>query len=114
MQAYVLVANNRAVFVRLPGATPQQAARGTAPAAGALSRIAPSGRDVAVMRPAANTEAYGEALSLAGRAERLGEVPVGAVAVLELGMSAPGEIRSLSAIAEPDVAAITRVAPVHL
>jgi UDP-N-acetylmuramoyl-tripeptide--D-alanyl-D-alanine ligase len=36
------------------------------------------------------------------------------VAVLELGMSAPGEIRSLSAIAEPDVAAITRVAPVHL
>ena len=35
-------------------------------------------------------------------------------AVLELGMSAPGELRRLSAIAEPDVAVITRVAPVHL
>ena len=35
-------------------------------------------------------------------------------AVLELGMSAPGELCALSAIAEPDVATITRVAPVHL
>ncbi len=35
-------------------------------------------------------------------------------AVLELGMSAAGEIRALSALAEPDVATITRVAPVHL
>ncbi len=35
-------------------------------------------------------------------------------AVLELGMSAPGEIRVLSTLAEPDVATITRVAPVHL
>jgi UDP-N-acetylmuramoyl-tripeptide--D-alanyl-D-alanine ligase len=35
-------------------------------------------------------------------------------AVLELGMSAAGELRRLSAIAEPDVAVITRVAPVHL
>ena len=35
-------------------------------------------------------------------------------AVLEMGMSAPGEIRALSLLAEPDVAAITRVAPVHL
>jgi UDP-N-acetylmuramoyl-tripeptide--D-alanyl-D-alanine ligase len=35
-------------------------------------------------------------------------------AVLELGMSAPGELRELSGIARPDVAAITMVAPVHL
>jgi UDP-N-acetylmuramoyl-tripeptide--D-alanyl-D-alanine ligase len=35
-------------------------------------------------------------------------------AVLELGMSAPGEIRALVALARPDVAVITRVAPVHL
>jgi UDP-N-acetylmuramoyl-tripeptide--D-alanyl-D-alanine ligase len=35
-------------------------------------------------------------------------------AVLELGMSAKGEIRALAAIAEPDVATITRIAPVHL
>lgn len=35
-------------------------------------------------------------------------------AVLEMGMSTPGEIRTLSRIAEPDVAVITRVAPVHL
>jgi len=35
-------------------------------------------------------------------------------AVLELGMSAAGELRHLSGIARPDVAVITRVAPVHL
>ncbi len=35
-------------------------------------------------------------------------------AVLELGMSAPGELRALCGIAQPDVAVITRVAPVHL
>jgi len=35
-------------------------------------------------------------------------------AVVELGMSAPGELRSLSRIAEPDVAVITNVAAVHL
>jgi UDP-N-acetylmuramoyl-tripeptide--D-alanyl-D-alanine ligase len=35
-------------------------------------------------------------------------------AVLEMGMSAPGEIRSLCAIAEPDVGAITNVSGVHL
>ncbi len=35
-------------------------------------------------------------------------------AVLELGMSAPGELRALSEVARPDVAVITNVAPVHL
>jgi UDP-N-acetylmuramoyl-tripeptide--D-alanyl-D-alanine ligase len=35
-------------------------------------------------------------------------------AVFELGMSAAGELRHLSGIAEPDVAVITNVAPVHL
>jgi UDP-N-acetylmuramoyl-tripeptide--D-alanyl-D-alanine ligase len=35
-------------------------------------------------------------------------------AVLELGMSAVGEIRALVALARPDVAVITRIAPVHL
>jgi len=35
-------------------------------------------------------------------------------AVLELGMSAAGEIRALTTLAEPDVATITRIAPVHL
>jgi UDP-N-acetylmuramoyl-tripeptide--D-alanyl-D-alanine ligase len=37
-----------------------------------------------------------------------------AAAVVELGMSAAGELRELTAIAEPDVAVITRVAPAHL
>jgi UDP-N-acetylmuramoyl-tripeptide--D-alanyl-D-alanine ligase len=35
-------------------------------------------------------------------------------AVLELGMSAAGELRALSRLARPDVAIITMVAPVHL
>ena len=35
-------------------------------------------------------------------------------AALELGMSAPGELRLLSDIARPDVAVITNIAPVHL
>lgn len=35
-------------------------------------------------------------------------------AVLEMGMSAPGELRVLSSIASPDVAVITRVAAAHL
>jgi UDP-N-acetylmuramoyl-tripeptide--D-alanyl-D-alanine ligase len=45
---------------------------------------------------------------------RLAQEPAATAAVLELGMSAPGELRALSAISEPDVAVITRVAPVHL
>jgi UDP-N-acetylmuramoyl-tripeptide--D-alanyl-D-alanine ligase len=40
--------------------------------------------------------------------------PEHTAAVVEMGMSAPGEIRALSTLAEPDVATITRVAPVHL
>ena len=40
--------------------------------------------------------------------------PEHTAAVLELGMSAPGEMSALSRLAEPDVATITRIAPVHL
>jgi UDP-N-acetylmuramoyl-tripeptide--D-alanyl-D-alanine ligase len=40
--------------------------------------------------------------------------PAHRFAVLELGMSAAGELRELSGIAKPDVAIITVVAPVHL
>lgn len=36
------------------------------------------------------------------------------VALMEMGMSAPGEIAALSCIAEPDVGVITNVQPVHL
>jgi UDP-N-acetylmuramoyl-tripeptide--D-alanyl-D-alanine ligase len=40
--------------------------------------------------------------------------PEHTAAVVEIGMSAPGEIRTLAGIARPDVAAITRISPVHL
>jgi len=40
--------------------------------------------------------------------------PEHTAAVVELGMSAPGEIRALARVAEPDVAIITKIAPVHL
>jgi UDP-N-acetylmuramoyl-tripeptide--D-alanyl-D-alanine ligase len=36
------------------------------------------------------------------------------IAVLEMGMSAPGEIRALTRIAPPDVSVITNINPVHL
>jgi UDP-N-acetylmuramoyl-tripeptide--D-alanyl-D-alanine ligase len=40
--------------------------------------------------------------------------PEHTAAVLELGMSAPGELRALSLVARPDIAVLTNVAPVHL
>jgi len=40
--------------------------------------------------------------------------PEHTAAVLELGMSAAGELRTLTDVARPDVAVITNVAPVHL
>ncbi len=62
-----------------------------------------------VLRTAGNlNNEYGLPLTLLGLREEH------TAAVLEMGMSAPGEIRVLTAIAEPDVAVITRVAPVHL
>ncbi|HVD77796.1 MAG TPA: UDP-N-acetylmuramoyl-tripeptide--D-alanyl-D-alanine ligase, partial [Vicinamibacteria bacterium] len=51
---------------------------------------------------------YGLPLSL------LRLAPEHTAAVLELGMSAAGELRALTGLARPDVAVITMVAPVHL
>lgn len=51
-------------------------------------------------------------LGLALTVLRLG--PEDEAAVLEMGMSAPGEIRALTRIAPPDVAVITNISPVHL
>jgi UDP-N-acetylmuramoyl-tripeptide--D-alanyl-D-alanine ligase len=51
---------------------------------------------------------YGLPLSL------LGLEPNHDVAVLELAMSAPGEIARLTRLAEPDIGVVTNVAPVHL
>ena len=44
----------------------------------------------------------------------LGLEPSHEVAVVELAMSAPGEIRRLARIAEPEIGVVTNVAPVHL
>lgn len=44
----------------------------------------------------------------------LGLEPGHELAVLEMGMSAAGEIRALTRIAPPDVAVVTNIAPVHL
>ncbi|HPW17410.1 MAG TPA: UDP-N-acetylmuramoyl-tripeptide--D-alanyl-D-alanine ligase [Candidatus Aminicenantes bacterium] len=44
----------------------------------------------------------------------LGLEPGDEVAVLEMGMSAAGEIRDLARVAPPDVAVVTNIAPVHL
>ncbi len=71
--------------------------------AGLLSRRGP------VLKTEGNlNNQYGLPLSL------LGLAPEHRFAVLELGMSSAGELRALSAIARPDVAVITMVAPVHL
>jgi UDP-N-acetylmuramoyl-tripeptide--D-alanyl-D-alanine ligase len=55
---------------------------------------------------------YNNYLGLALTLLRLG--PDEDAAVLEMGMSAPGEIRALTRVAPPDVAVITNVNPVHL
>jgi UDP-N-acetylmuramoyl-tripeptide--D-alanyl-D-alanine ligase len=54
-----------------------------------------------------NTE-IGVPIALMGLAEGV------AVAVIEMGMRGPGQIRELAALAPPDVACITAIAPVHL
>ena len=68
--------------------------------------LAPSGATVGSRRSLNNQ--YGVPLTLA-------RIPSGTrYAVLELGMSAPGEILRLARLARPDVAVITAIAPAHL
>lgn len=62
-----------------------------------------------VLRTAANlNNRYGLPLTILRLAEEHWAM------VLEMGLSAPGEMRALTATARPDVAIITNVAPVHL
>jgi len=67
------------------------------------------GRRFRVLRSPGNlNNDYGLPLAL------LGLLPEHEVAVMELAMSAPGEIARLSRIAEPSVGVVTNVAPAHL
>jgi UDP-N-acetylmuramoyl-tripeptide--D-alanyl-D-alanine ligase len=67
------------------------------------------GRRFAVHRSAGNlNNHYGLPLTL------LGLEPEHEIAVVELAMSAAGEIAHLAAMAEPEVGVVTNVAPVHL
>jgi UDP-N-acetylmuramoyl-tripeptide--D-alanyl-D-alanine ligase len=63
-------------------------------------------------RTVANRENYNTEIGLA---LTVLEAPAGTEAlVLEMGMRGPGQIAELTAIADPDVAVITSIAPVHL
>jgi UDP-N-acetylmuramoyl-tripeptide--D-alanyl-D-alanine ligase len=96
--------------VRLKAAIPVVAVTGSA---GKTTTKEMTAALLATQGPVLKTEGnlnnqYGLPLTLL----RLG--PEHRFAVLELGMSAAGELRELSSIARPDVAIITMVAPVHL
>ncbi|HUG53325.1 MAG TPA: UDP-N-acetylmuramoyl-tripeptide--D-alanyl-D-alanine ligase [Vicinamibacteria bacterium] len=96
--------------VRLLSAVPVVAVTGSA---GKTTTKEMTAALLATLGPVLKTEGnlnnqYGLPLTLL----RLG--PEHRSAVLELGMSAAGELRELSGIARPDVAIITMVAPVHL
>jgi UDP-N-acetylmuramoyl-tripeptide--D-alanyl-D-alanine ligase len=67
------------------------------------------GKRFAVHKSAGNlNNHYGLPLTL------LGLKPDHEIAVMELAMSAPGEIEHLATIAEPEIGLVTNVAPVHL